>query len=355
MMQSDFLVTFVNGILPARKRATGKGWTSFNAPCCIHRGESADTRNRGGIIQNGDGISYHCFNCNYKTSYQPGRPLSYKFRKLLGWLGASENEIRQLVIESIRVKEFFELTNPQPVVVPDEPVTYTARALPPEATSFNAMVEFYELANRLDYPPHFMDAVKYVGSRHIDMQRYEFLWTPHHEHKLAHRVIIPFTWQGETIGYSARAVIDSIKPKYYTEHEPDFVFNLDQQQTTAKFVIVCEGPFDAMSIDGVSVQGSECSERQANLIDSLGREVIVVPDFDIKTDERTGKRKWPGAALIDHAVEYGWNVSFPVWSETCKDINDAVVRYGKLFVLRTILDATETSRLKIELRKKKYG
>ena len=166
---------------------------------------------------------------------------------------------------------------------------------------------------------------------------------------------IPFTWQGETIGYSARAVIDSIKPKYYTEHEPDFVFNLDQQQTTAKFVIVCEGPFDAMSIDGVSVQGSECSERQANLIDSLGREVIVVPDFDIKTDERTGKRKWPGAALIDHAVEYGWNVSFPVWSETCKDINDAVVRYGKLFVLRTILDATETSRLKIELRKKKYG
>jgi len=31
------------------------------------------------------------------------------------------------------------------------------------------------------------------------------------------------------------------------------------------------------------------------------------------------------------------------------------VRYGKLFVLKTILDGVERSRLKIELRKKKYG
>jgi hypothetical protein len=42
-----------------------------------------------------------------------------------------------------------------------------------------------------------------------------------------------------------------------------------------------------------------------------------------------------------------------VWQETCKDINEAVVKYGKLFVVKAILDARETSKLKIELKKKK--
>jgi hypothetical protein len=188
----------------------------------------------------------------------------------------------------------------------------------------------------------------------VDIDRYDFLWTPHHEHKLAYRIVIPFRWQGETIGYTSRAVVDGIRPKFYTQHEPDYVFNVDRQHPTAKFVLVVEGPFDAMSVDGVAVCGSQCSEHQADIIDSLGREVIVVPDFDQQVDDR-GRTRWPGAGLIDQALEYGWSVSFPVWAETCKDVNEAVVRYGKLFVLKTILDGVERSRLKIELRKKKYG
>ena len=51
--------------------------------------------------------------------------------------------------------------------------------------------------------------------------------------------------------------------------------------------------------------------------------------------------------------EYGWSVSYPVWHETCKDVNEAVVKYGKLFVLKAILAGKEISRLKIELKKKK--
>jgi len=346
-MQTDFLTQFVYSILPAKKK-TSNNWTSFNAPCCIHNGETADTRGRGGIIQNGDNVSYHCFNCQYKTSFVPGRPLSYKFRKLLSWLGASENDIRRMVIEAIRVKEFIELTNPveQPK---EEIVKYTPRPLPPEAVSFYGMVEFYELANKLDYPLQFMDAVNYLDQRCIDMTRYEFFWSPHHEHKMSHRVIIPFKWQGETIGYTARAIVDGIKPKYFNSHEPDFVFNVNEQKRDSKFVIVCEGPFDAMSVDGVAICGNHCSERQADIIDSLGREVIVVPDFD-RSDG-----KWPGAKLVEQAIQFGWSVSFPVWAETCKDINEAVTKYGKLFTLRSILNERETSSLKIELRKRKYN
>jgi hypothetical protein len=34
-------------------------------------------------------------------------------------------------------------------------------------------------------------------------------------------------------------------------------------------------------------------------------------------------------------------------------VNEAVVKYGRLFVLKTILDSKQTSKLKIELMKKK--
>ena len=334
-----------------RVKTAASGWLSANAPCCVHNGESADTRSRGGLIPNDQGISYHCFNCNYKASFVAGRPLSYRFRKLLTWFGADDNTVRQLVIEAIRLKEQYEILKPQDVP-PPEPVNFKARPLPNEAQSFRGLVEFYELADRVDYPTQFMDAVKYVSDRRIDMQRYEFFWTPEVEHKLNYRAIVPFQWQGQTVGWTARTTVDGIRPKYYTMHEADFVFNMDQQQADSKFVIVTEGVFDAMAIDGVAILGNECSERQADIIDALGREVIVVPDFDTHVNKNNVK-VWPGEIMIDRAVEYGWSVSFPVWAETCKDVGEAVEKYGKLFVLKTILDARQHSRLKIELLKRK--
>jgi hypothetical protein len=45
----------------------------------------------------------------------------------------------------------------------------------------------------------------------------------------------------------------------------------------------------------------------------------------------------------------------PDWPEDVKDVNDAVIRWGKLATLITIMQARETSRIKIELRKKQVG
>jgi DNA primase len=157
-------------------------------------------------------------------------------------------------------------------------------------------------------------------------------------------VIVPFTWHNQIIGYTARTFDEGVKPKYHNSHEPNYVFNVDRQPKDAKFVVVVEGPFDAMAIDGVAVLSNQCNEVQADIIDSLAREVIVVPDRDRA-----------GVKLIDAAIEYGWSVSFPVWQETCKDVNEAVTTYGKLFVLKSIIEAREISRLKIELKKKRLN
>lgn len=337
----NIISDFIKSILPTKRKTTPTGWTSFNAPCCQHNGESADTRGRGGLTANADGsVSYHCFNCNFKASYQPGRHLTFKFRKLLRWLGADENDIKRLVIEAIRIRE---LVAPELVKLEaEEKIEFKVRTIPEGAVSFQQLLTFHILSNFTDVPALLNSAVDYVNERKIDLTKYDFYWTDSTEHSLHQRVIIPMIWEGKTIGYTSRAFTDGVKPKYFSNYEPNLVFNLNNQLPDAKFVIVCEGPFDAMSVDGVSVMSNDCSEVQADIIDSLGREVIVVPDADKA-----------GANLINKAIEYGWSVSFPVWQETCKDINEAVIKYGKLFVLKSIIDSKETSKLKIELMRKR--
>jgi DNA primase len=103
---------------------------------------------------------------------------------------------------------------------------------------------------------------------------------------------------------------------------------------------VTEGIFDALSISGLALMHNEVSDAQARLIRSLGKEIVVVPDQDR-----------PGMELVNRAIDLGWSVSIPKW-DNCKDVNDAVKKYGKIATLLTIMQARETSRIKIEMRKK---
>ena len=52
------------------------------------------------MLYNPDGaVSYHCFNCGFKTSWTPGRTLSFKMRKLLRQLNFDEAEVQRLNLE----------------------------------------------------------------------------------------------------------------------------------------------------------------------------------------------------------------------------------------------------------------
>ena len=348
-------------LLPARRKSAPSGWISFNAPCCVHNGETADTRGRGGIINSADGaVSYHCFNCGFKTSWRPGWHISYKFRKLLRWFGADDNTIQRLVIEAVRLKD---------TVAPDAiPATdiatldFKARPLPPDTASIRHWATAMRLGadwndhgiSNVDLPEQLVKCCDYLltrGAKEYN-KSYEFYLSDDQAYNMHRRVIIPFYWQDQLIGYTARAMDDGVKPKFHSSYEPNYVFNVDKQRAESKFVIVCEGPFDALSVDGVAVLSNSISEVQADIIDSLARQVIVVPDFDVKPNKQ-GRLVWSGKQLVDAALEYGWAVSFPIWHETCKDINEAQVKYGKLFTLKAILAGVETNRLKIELLKKK--
>jgi hypothetical protein len=309
----------VVSFLPGKRKQTASGWISFNAPCCVHRGDTQDKRQRGGIKPSPDGSwSYHCFNCGYTASFVLGRNLTFKARKLLEWMNVPTEEIERINLESLKHKSIEGLLGErQKIVNRLQSIDFEERDLPADIQPLNEQAQEY-LCKRcapLDYP--FL---------------YKTMPRP--------GIVIPFTHDNQVVGHTTR-FLDDRTPRYIQDIQPGYVFGTDLQKTNWQTAIVVEGVFDALCINGLAVLHADINDAQVRLIRSLGRDIVVVPDQDEA-----------GMRLVDRAVELGWSVSMPNWPMGVKDVNDAVIQLGRLATLITILQAKETSKIKIELRKK---
>jgi len=314
---ADTLLTY----LPGKRKTTPSGWISFNAVCCD------DKRQRGGFIVNGgDAVSYHCFNCGFKCSWQPGRHISKNMNKFMRDLAIPDDTINQLRLEALR------LDNNNSTEIKSIIPKFDVRALPIDSIPIIDLLA--------DPPEKLIPILEYMVSRKLFPEDFPFYWTP--KVGFSNRLIIPFIYKNEIVGWTARAVNDA-QPKYLSEQQPGYVFNLDQQQDERDFVIVSEGPFDALSIDGCALLGAEIKDSQNWLLKQLGKEIVLVPDRDHE-----------GPRTVEQAIEYGWSVSMPNWPEGVKDINDAVVKLGKLATLWLIVSAKESYALKIQLKAKEW-
>ncbi len=314
--------------LPAKRKPSPQGWLSFNAVCCQHNGDSQDKRGRGGIKVTEQGWSYHCFNCSYTASFTLGRTLSFKARRLLGWMGVPDNEIEMLNLESLRHR------NIHGILEDRQRVFNTLSAI--EFEEFDDFPPYSEVVT-----PEFPLYWEYIRKRGVP-EDFPIMTAIKNDgiHWVRPFVLVPFTYDNKVVGWTAR-FLDNKIPKYINHSQPGYVFGTDLQHADWNHVIVTEGIFDALSISGLALMHNTISDAQARLIRSLGKEVIVVPDQDL-----------PGMELVDRAVELGYSVSMPDWPGHIKDVNDAVIEYGRLGALLTIMQARETSKIKIELRKK---
>jgi DNA primase len=244
----------------------------------------------------------------------------------LGWLGVSDAEIDHLNLESLRHRSINGiLEERQQTFNALSTIEFEECDLPPYAELLTQEGNYKDYVRQRAVPEDFPVMAQ--------MQNDGVHWTRPH-------VIIPFTHDNKIVGYTCR-FLDNKTPKYISDSQPGYVFGTDLQKTQWQHVLVVEGIFDALSIGGLAVMHNTISDSQARLIRNLGREITVVPDQDM-----------PGVDLIDRAMELGWAVSIPNWPDGCKDVNDAVVKLGKLGVLLTILQARETNKYKIEIRKK---
>jgi hypothetical protein len=249
-----------------------------------------------------------------------GRNLTFKARKLLEWLNVPTEEIERINLESLKHKSIEGLLDErQEVIQKLQSIEFEDKDLP---------------HNTQEIEPGGI-AEAYLRSRNIPLD-YPFLYKT-----MPRRgVVIPFTHNNQVVGHTTR-FMDDRTPKYIQDIQPGYVFGTDLQGTNWQYAIVVEGVFDALSINWLAVLHAEINDAQVKLIRSLGREIIVVPDQDEA-----------GMRLVDRAVELGWSVSIPDWPSGIKDVNDAVILMGKLGALISIVQAKETSKIKIELRKK---
>lgn len=314
-------------LIPGRKKNTSSGWISFNAICCSHRGHRPDKRSRGGVRFDGQHAwVMHCFNCNFSCSFQLGKSINFRTKQFLTWCGVDEDQIQRWSLESLQHRDLLELTQYKHV---KNKISFKEFKLPEKCELLDVNANSHTLYTQ------------YLKNRNVDFEKYKFYVTPSDMMlRNRQRIIIPYTYKGKIVGCTSR-YLDNKSPKYINEQQPGYVFNIDNQKREWSVCIVTEGIFDAISIDGVATMHDDINDDQVRLLSNLNKRIIVVPDQD-KT----------GLKIIDRALELGYSVSLPQWEYGIKDVNDSVVRYGKLPTLMSILQNATMSRIKLEMRKK---
>lgn len=327
--------------LPQRRRQTSKGWITFNAPCCHHRGHNPDTRSRGNLLIADDGsIVVNCYNCGFKARYK-GSHIGKKFQEWLHFLNVPGEKIQEAKLQLLSMKingEFPEEVE-SPIFFSEE---FREVDLPENAIPILSLFEEnYDNQN-------FLQCIDYLKSRGPAVaEGWDYHWSSSSKWDLNKRIIIPFRHKGKIVGWTARycGKPPTGTPRYYNSDLPDnYLFNADAMlKRKRKFTILVEGPFDAIAIDGVAALGSELNKRQIMWLNSTDNEKIVLPD-----------RQQKNQGLIDIALDNNWSVSFPDWEENIKDASDAQLRYGQLYTLASIIKFRTNSRLQIEIKRKMF-
>lgn len=319
--------TILLSYLPSKRKSTPNGWISFNAVCCHHNGHNQDKRSRGGVLMSAEGFNYSCFNCNFKAGWLPGKLLSGNTKKLFRWLGLSQDEISKLNLFALKLKDNL------PVPKVELKFDLAEKTLPDNTRSID------EWINDGCQEEDLIKVIDYVANeRKMNWDWYNWHWSA--EAGYRDRVILPFYNEGKIVGYTGRKIVDG-RPKYLTDAQPGYVFNIDRQKDNRRYIIAVEGQFDAIAIDGVAFMHNDPNAVQCARLATLNKEVIVVPDRDRA-----------GAKILKSAIEHGWSASLPPWEDDIKDVADAVKRYGRLYVLTTILHYKTSGDLKLELLKK---
>lgn len=318
----------IQSLLPSGAKRSSSGWISINAPCCHHRGETKDKRKRGGLLIKDDGFVWHCFNCGYSAGWQPGKTINQNTRNLFKWLGLDDETVGKLVIESMKISENLP-TNKISTI----DLTLKEEQLPPESRS---LVDWITQGNETQ---DLINCIEYIYDRGLSIKDYNWHWSPTPGYE--DRILIPFYHDQKVVGWAARKLSKG-KPKYLSSSQPSYVFNLDSQIKKKKKIIITEGPFDAIAIDGVAILSNNISHSQLLRLKSTGLPIILVPDRDST-----------GIKLIKTALDNSWSVSVPPWEDDIKDVSDAVKKYGKIYTLWSILNHCESNQLKIQLNLKK--
>lgn len=294
------------------------GWYTLKCPVCN------DYKKRGGFKFENNIVSYNCFNCSTVAVYTEGSgKFSTQMKNVLSSFNITTELLGELMLDGLKTKKIT-ITKKSDVLYP----------------AFIALPDHFYKLNELDNVYNQL-AVEYLQSRCIDANKYQFYLS---DDKLwKGRIIIPFYWRHNIIYYQGRNLLNNGKQKYLNSptSRDSVLFNMDMLNN--EVVYIMEGVFDALSVDGVAVTGNRFTQQQINILNRSTCEKIYIPDkFGGDIDKS-----------VDNAISAGCKISLPDIGR-CKDINEAVCQYGKLYVLKTIKDNIISNNDLVKIKLKLY-
>lgn len=348
LISDDFLWSAITNNLMGKRKQSGTGFVNINCPMCVTRGHNADRKLRCGIKNSAAGVGIFCFNCDFKARWRPGETLSRNMQGFLAGIGIGQLEINKLNHKAFSYRSLFEKSPDALALLPTALTpTFEPKALPPGAKTFD------EWATQAAPPADFLDAASYLFSRGEEIASAgHYYWSPDTQNGMNRRVIIPFVHEGRTVGYTARSIDGDAQARYHMETPSNFLFNMKALTAPRrKYVLLLEGVFDALAVDGVGTLGARLNAQQIAWIKSYAKTVILVPDRD--------KR---GEGMIDLALENNFHVAFPTlragygfnnwWESDVKDAAEAVKRYGRLWTTMSIIQTATDNKMAINTHRK---
>jgi len=300
------------------------GWSACFCEVC---GDGARTKGpRGGWRFDGEACAYHCFNCDVTGTFDPDREYPFS-RKMVEIFDAF----------NIPNKEYFAIGYANKVLgdgktkKPEKPkVVINAIDMPDYFCLLQQCKDTNVIAQKA------IDELKY---RNINPDDYPFFISTGRSKKgvreeavaksMMDRLIIPFyNDKGDLIYFQGRALDKSAKKKYINADIPrtNIIYGMHRLHIDQnKPLYVTEGFFDAYHLNGVSIQENNLTQGQIDILKRSRRKKVFVPD-----------RKSDSSKVIDQCAELGWSVAIPDIGTSCKDIDDAIRRYGKLHTLSQV-------------------
>lgn len=316
-MSTTNLEEIIKSHILLNKRPSGNGWYSVLCKLCNDHGRKGE---RAAFKFSSEEIKYNCFNCKHKATFLvSSKTMSKKMQQVLNAFNVPEDEWKAVLFANLIATDGG-ITVHRPVA-PDKSLDPVIIDLPPKSRQV--------LSSSTDKWSQV--AVEYLETRGISPEQYPFFLSTYGGWK--GRLIIPIYREGKLIFFQGRDMGMGYANKYKSAPTPaeNILYGFDaiySKSNTPLFVL--EGFFDAFMVDGVATLGNEFTPQQLKHLHKTNRSKIIIPD-----------RRGDGHVLALQALKQGWSVSLPEIGD-CKDINEAVLRYGKLYVIDSILKNTMT-------------
>lgn len=326
--------------VPLSSKPNSRGFYSVLCKVCGDHGRKGK---RAGFKFDNDTVGFNCFNCGHSAIYDPHSlssdnhaSLSDNMITVLESFNIPDNEWKQVLFTNLALQHNEGHQRQTKLIHTDI-----------EPKEIEVPSHFYPLGSADSEDKWTIIARDYLEhERGVDPDKYRFYLSTGEgdpsAKKWKGRLIIPIYKDNKLIFYQGRALV-TLKKKYESPNTPRdrVICGFDElfKHTEAPLYIT-EGWFDAEAIGGVAVLGNKLSDAQIKWLNRSNRPKVIVPD-----------RFGDGHLLAEQGVNLGWKVSIPD-TASCKDVSEAVKKYGKLYVMNSLVENTVSdlmARMAIEV------